>query len=206
MRTASKTILWIAGILLVILSALQALAIYGVVTNSPTLPEKQPWLLPVWIGIPVVYVAAIVLFAVLAERDRLPLLAVAMAAAGAVAAVIVAMSLQNEFPVRIASSGADRGLSVWKLICRHYSVSLVGVLIAAAALLQLPVNAAARRRRDMGGETTRYDLGGKPLFRDSGSTIGLTEFAGGEAGAGLPRREKRSVRRAREKEERKRPE
>lgn len=205
MRTASKTILWIAGILLVILSALQALAIYGVVTNSPTLPEKQPWLLPVWIGIPVVYVAAIVLFAVLAERDRLPLLAVAIAAAGAVAAVIVAMSLQNEFPVRIASSGADQGLSVWKLICRHYSVSLVGVLIAAAALLQLPVNAAARRR-DMGGETTRYDLGGKPLFRDSGSTIGLTEFAGGEAGSGLPRREKRSVRRAREKEERQRPE
>ena len=109
-------------------------------------------------------------------------------------------------PVRIASSGADQGLSVWKLICRHYSVSLVGVLIAAAALLQLPVNAAARRRRDMGGETTRYDLGGKPLFRDSGSTIGLTEFAGGEAGSGLPRREKRSVRRAREKEERQRPE
>ena len=174
MRTASKTILWISGILLVILSALQALAIYGVVTNSPTLPEKQPWLLPVWIGIPVVYVAAIVLFGILAERDRLPLLAVAIAAAGAVAAVIVAMSLQNEFPVRIASSGADQGLSVWKLICRHYSVSLVGVLIAAAALLQLPVNAAARRRRDMGGETTRYDLGGKPRFRDSGSTIAVT--------------------------------
>ena len=200
MRTISKIFQWISGVLLVIVAAFQALAMYSVLTNNSALTEKQPWLIPAWIAALVLPTAALVLFGCFSTKGRLPLLFAGMAVIGAVLALLVTLSLQNEFPVRIATSGADQGLSWWKLCYRHYSAVLAGVLVAVAALLQLPENAAAKRRRDMGGEEPHYDLTGAPLFRD-GSTLGLEKFGNGEPGGALPKKEKRSVRRAREKAE-----
>lgn len=198
MGTFSKFLQWIAGILLVISTAFQLLALVGgVLLSNNTIQKDSPWLVPTWIAALAALFLGFVLLRILAYRGRWPLLPLILAAVGALLALIVAMALKNAFPAQIDAGGGTQGLTTWRLIYRHYSSVVVGVFTALAALLQIRLNQQAKRRREEEEYKPAYDLSGEALFKDS-STIGLEKYAGGEEPE-APRKRKRSLRYAEKK-------
>ena len=171
MRAISKLLMWLAGILLVVAGFFQALAMIGVTNNSENLFTEQRWLLPMWIAFLSLLLVSFLLTAIFSTHGKWPILFAALALIGALISVFVALSLREAFPAQVAATGGTQGLTTWRLIYRHFSPVLVGVLIAAAALLQFVENRAERRRYDR-GEPSHYDLSGAPLFKDS-STLDL---------------------------------
>lgn len=191
MRTIAKVILWISGVLLVISTAFQLLAMLAGVLANGNLTAQDRWLIPAWISGLALLLIAFVLSACLSDKGNFPLLFAGAALIGAVLMLLVALWLQQKFPTHIGVDGSTEGLTVWRMCYRHYSSVLVGVLTAVADILQIFVNRAAKRRRDLGEDEPHFDLSGKPVFRDE-STIGLEHFGTDEAPKS--RRQKRSVR------------
>ncbi len=198
MGSFSKFLQWVAGILLVISTAFQLLALIGgVLLSNNTIQEDTPWLVPAWIAALAALLLSFVLLRILAHRGRWPLLPLILAAVGALLALIVAMALKNAFPAQLDADGGTQGLTTWRLVYRHYSSVAVGVCTAIAALLQMLLNRSEQRRREEEEYKPAYDLSGGALFKDE-STIGLEEYAGGEKPES-PRKRKRSLRHAEKK-------
>lgn len=198
MRTTAKITTWLAGILLVISTAFQLLAMLGgVLLNNSSVLDDKPWLLTGWIAALALLLVGFILNSVLKEKGHWPLLPLILSAVGAFLALLVALTLKNTFPSQISSTGAIQGLTTWRLCYRHLSSVAVGVLVAFAALLHIFENRAQRIKKENDEYKSIYDLSGAPLFKDN-STIGL-EYYAGEDGSGPKPKRKRSLRQAEKK-------
>lgn len=181
--TVYKLIQWITGILLVISTAFQLLALLaGVLLNDNGGFAKQEWLIPAWIAALTLLVGSYVL-ALTVYQKKWPLVWIVTALVGAVLALIVALALKDICAPYLGPDGRTVGLTTWRLCYRHYSSVAVGVLTAIGALMRLSENVDAKRAYDRGehmgaGSTLDFDL--------------PTEDA-------PARKQKRSVRRAAEK-------
>lgn len=190
MNTAAKHLTRIAAVVLAISLLFQGLAIWSVLTKNAQIAEEA-WFLPCWIGGLALLVVAVILTAVLWRKNAALIAALALAAAGTVLVLIVSLSIKAEFITSMDLDGHVQGITVFKLIYRHLSSCIAGVILIIAAGVQLAENIAVRKYKDM-GEGTHYDLRGKPIFKDE-STLGLDHFGGEEA---APRKLKRSMRAA----------
>lgn len=196
MRTLSNICQWIAGVLLVIATIFQLLALLGGVLSNDAIQKENPWLVTMWVAALVLLPVAAVLIRLLAERRAWPVLPLVLAAVGTLLTLLVALALQDAFPAQLNSAGETQGLTPWRLAYRHYSSVAAGVLLIASAILHLVENRLVRIRLENDEYQSIYDLSGQVLFKDD-STLGLDSFADQKE---VPRKKrKRSLRRAAEK-------
>ncbi len=177
----------ITGVLLVISTAFQLLALLaGVLLNTNSdLMTKTPWLASVWGVMLVLLIAVYVLTVTLGDKYPWPPIILVGALVGTLMALMVAFALRNAFPDHLNATGATQGLTTWKLLYRHVSSALVGLLLAIEAGIQW--FRFARERRKAVAEA----------IDSAESTIGLDFFAGDETAA-KPKKLKRSLRRAKQ--------
>lgn len=176
MRTVSKSLQTLAIILLVVATVFQLLALLGGVLNNSTIQKDNPWLITMWTAALILLPAAAVLSRVLGERGKLPLITLAVAALGTLLTLLVALALQDAFPAQLNNVGQTQGLTPWRLIYRHYSSVVAGVLLIAATILDMVENRRDRIRQENDEYHSIYDLSGDVLFKDD-STLGLTSYA-----------------------------
>lgn len=192
MRTSSTILVWLAWIALVPATLFQTGALLSVLMKSQSVLQEQTWLLPVWVAVIVLPLAAQILLACLHGKKGWPVVCAVLVLLAAVLALLVLLALREAFPPQTGANGTQ-GLTAWRLCYRHGLSILAPLMTVAAALLQELENRALRRR-EMEEEGTTLDLSGKPLFRDE-STLGLAHFGGDEAtDAESPRKLKRSLR------------
>lgn len=188
MRNSVKVYHILVGILLALSTAFQLLAMFGGVlfNDRNDFTVDMPWLVPVWGGMLALLIAAYVL--VLKKGRQYPWQPILFTAAlvAAIAALVVAFTLRDALPDHLSIDGGSQGLNSWKLLYRHLSSALVGVLIAVEAGVQWAISARAREK----AAETDVD--------PAQSTIGL-EFFGGDEAAAKPKKLKRSLRRAKQK-------
>lgn len=174
----------LAGILLVISTAFQSLALLGgvLLNKNNSFVEDTPWLVPVWGGMLVLLIVAYVLLLKLGERFPWQPILFFAALVGAFAAFVVVTTLRDALPDRLNVTGSTQGLTTWKLLYRHVSSVLVGVLIAVEAVIKWIVD----RREHKKAMDTAND--------PAASTIGLDSFAGNDNAYQKPKKLKRSLR------------
>ena len=107
---------------------------------------------------------------------------------GAVAAFIVAIILRDALPDQVIVSGEIQGLTTWRLLYRHMSSVLVGLLTMLTVILHRMECRAERRKT-------------QAAFDPTASTIGLDSFGGDNSTYQKPKKLKRSLRHKQEKQE-----
>jgi uncharacterized membrane protein len=132
----------------------------------------------------ILLIVAYVLVMKLGERHPWPPILLVAALIGAVAAFIVAITLRDALPDHLNVSGETQGLTTWRLLYRHLSSSLVGVLIAVEAGIQWFLCRRARKKAQAAANDP------------AASTIGLDSFAGDKV---TPNKLKRRLKRAKKK-------
>ncbi len=189
MRIVFKIAHIVVGILLAVSTAFQLLALFGgvLLNENNNFTENTPWLVPVWGVTLALLIVAYVLLLKLGDRHPWPPILFVAALVGAVAAFVVAITLRDALPDHLNASGQAQGITTWKLLYRHLSSVLVGVLIA--------VESAAKwmlcRRERQKAQAVAADA--------VTSTIGLDSFARDDGVGKKPKKLKRSMRRAKEK-------
>ncbi len=189
MRILLKLVHIISGILLVISTAFQLMALLGgvLLNEYNDFAERMPWLVPVWCGMLALLIAAFVLVGKMGARYPWQPIILIGALVGAFAAFIVALALRDALPDHLNVTGATQGLTTWKLLYRHISSVLVGVLVAVEAGIKWGICRRERRKA-------------QAVINDPAtSTIGLDSFAGDDSAYAKPKKLKRSLRRAKEK-------
>ena len=137
--------------------------------------EGNRWIMPAWdaaLGAVGVAIALCMSFKKKENRNWIPLI---LGVVGAAVAVAVALELKSALPVSVGTHYLKQGLTPWRLIWRHLTPAIAGVLAAVAAWL----NRAATRDERICAENEaykeHYDLSGDPIFADS--TIELETYA-----------------------------
>ncbi len=189
MRIVFKLNHFVGGILLVISTVFQLLAMLGgvLLNEHNNFAEKMPWLVPVWCVMLALLIAAYVLLLKFGERYPWQPILLAASLVAAFAAFVVALALRDALPDHLNVTGATHGLTTWKLLYRHLSSVLVGVLIAIEAGIKWIICRRAYKKAQAAAEDAVT------------STIGLDSFAGDDASYAKPKKLKRSLRRAKEK-------
>lgn len=183
LHTVVKINHFITGVLLVISTTFQLLALLGgvLLNEQNNFTTKMPWLVPVWCGMLALLIIAFVLLLKLRERLPWPLIIFVGAIIGAIAALIVALALRNALPGHLNVTGGTQGLTTWRLLYRHVSSVLVGVLIAVEATVYWVLCRRERRLAEAAAADT------------ASSTIGLDSFAGDDSVYAKPKKLKRSL-------------
>ena len=199
MRATSVTCKVLMWTVLVVCTAFQVLAMIGIGQNNTAAaeagkPEKIYALWPL-IAVMALLWGAVLLFTLLHKH---PHIGIILAGVAGIAAIVIAFDLMRAFPSQISASGGDTGLSTAKMVYRHMSPILVPILMIPAWILDRILDKQAQARLVASGKA-RFDLSGAPIFSD-GSTLGLAMAADGPEES--PRKEKRSIRAARRKQER----
>lgn len=191
MRTVFKVNHILTGFLLTISTPFQLLALLGgvLLNKNNTFTDEMPWLVPVWGGMLALLIVAFVLVVKLGDKHPWPPIILVSALVGAVCALIVALALREALPYHINAMGTAQGLTPWRLLYRHISSVLVGVLIAAEAAVQWVQCRRERKKAEL-------------AIADSAlSTIGLDGFADDDGTYTKPKKLKRSLKRAAAKAE-----
>lgn len=180
----------VIGALLSISTAFQLLAMFGGVLFNKwnNLATTIPWLVPVWAVMLLLLIAAYVLLVKKGSRYPWQPILLAAALVGAVAALVVAITLRDALPEHLNVTGNTQGLTPWRLMYRHMSSVLVGLLIAVEAGVRWILYCHAQRRAQ------------NDAADSAASTIGLDNFAGDDTYA-KPKKLKRSQKRAAAKAE-----
>ncbi len=180
MRIFFKISHWLIGLLLVVSTAFQLLAMFSVIAKSDLL-TTMPWLVPVWAAMLVLLIAAFVLLVKKGDTMPWPPIILAGALVAAVAAFVIAITLRDAFPDHLDINGETQGLTNWRMMYRHMSSALGGALTAIIAGVRWALcRLEARLAADAAADRVT-------------STIGLDAYAGDE-NATAPRRKKRSLR------------
>ena len=187
MRIIFRTLNLLTGLLLVISTAFQLLAMFkGVIFNElNTFTEDMPWLVPVWSAALVVLVIAYVLLLARGKNFPWQIVVIVCALIGAVAAFAVALALRDALPDYTNVNGELVGLTTWRMVYRHLSSSVAGLLMILTASLRLAVYRTEKRKA-------------LNIFDPTESTIGLDGF-GGDGSKYRSKKAKRSVRRKQNK-------
>lgn len=112
-----RVLVWVV---LVITTALQALAMYGIASGNNDFS-----IFPMVIAT-VVMVVAVILFFALPRGKTVPFL---MAVGAAVLFIVVAVMIKNAFTVYLGADGSNVGITAWRMIYRHLSPILIPVLL-----------------------------------------------------------------------------
>ncbi len=186
MYTAFKVNHIVTGFLLTISTVFQLLALLGgvLLNENNNFAAKMPWLVPIWGGMLALLIAAFVLVVKLGDKHPWPPIIFVGALVGAIAALIVALALRDALPGRLNVAGNTQGLTTWKLLYRHISSVLVGVLIAAEAGIKWVLCCRERRKAQAA------------VNDPATSTIGLDSFAGDDTAYAKPKKLKRSLKHA----------
>ncbi len=181
MNAIFKTFHWVTGLLLVISTALQLLALLGgvVLNEHNNFATQIPWLVPVWAAMLLWLIVAFVLEVKLGGKMPWPPILLVAGIVGAIAALAVAVTLRDALPDALNVAGETQGLTTWRLIYRHMGSVAVGALLAVTAIIRWIVCRIQRRQ-------TAWDT-------EAASTLGLDTFADEDTPA--PKRKKRSLRR-----------
>ena len=185
MRIVLKLNHVICCILLVISTFFQTLALLGgvLLNEHNNFATKMPWLVPVWAVMLVLLIAVYVLTVKLGDKHPWPPIIFAGALVSAFAALMVVFALRDALPGHLNATGATQGLTTWKLLYRHASSVLVGVLVAIEAAVQWIYCHRARKKAEAA------------IVDPAASTIGLDGFAGDDGTAyAKPKKLKRSLR------------
>lgn len=169
MRIVSKILTWLIGILLVLSTGFQVLALVSILMQGSKFTQENPWLVPTWILFLTLLAVAFVLTICLQGKDKWLLVPLITGVIAAVLALVVALALKDAFPPQVSSTGGTQGLTVWRLCYRHYSSTLVGVLIALNAAIEMAICRDVRKRRENNEYKSQFDLSGEQLFHDSTS-------------------------------------
>ncbi|MBQ8683123.1 MAG: hypothetical protein IJ518_01235 [Clostridia bacterium] len=199
MRSAAKFCLVIAGFLLVISTAFQALALCSVLLIESTPAEvfaDNPWLVPLWIIALVLLIVGFILCLCLQDKGGWLAIPLVVAGVASVLALIVALTLKDGLMPQINHLGNTQGLTTWKLVYRHLSSVAAGALTVLGGLFHLFACREERIRREEEGYKPSYNLDGAPVFKDLDSTIGLETFADEQDAPTTRRPMKRSRRHA----------
>lgn len=137
-----------AWVLLVFITAVQALAILGIFINQSQ-SAFNPWLL---IIAAVVMIAATVLFFALPRGKVYFLL---LAAVDAVFFIVLAFMLKNAFPVMLAVDGSSTGVSLWTAIWRHMTPALIPLCMVPSWIVYHE-NRVAEKNTDAENRTPSY--------------------------------------------------
>lgn len=204
MRSAAKFSLVLSGILLVISTLFQSLALCSVLilesTPAPVFTEND-WLVPLWAVALVLLPAGFFLCIALREKGIWLTAPLVVAGVGAFLALIVALTLKEGLAPTINALGNTQGLTPWKLCYRHLSSVAAGVLTVLAAVLHMFACRADRIRREEAGYKPVYNLGGKAVFKDSDSTLGLEDAETDKPTRPLKRSQRQALKKQLEKQQ-----
>lgn len=143
-------------------------AIFG--TGLPAALRDAKWFVPTWIFTTVLIYGAFVLCKVWKNKEKKSLIPMMMSLAAIAPALIIALTLRAALPLQAAlnnvSTDAAQGLSGWQLFWRHYSVVMVGVIIAVVSFLHFKSQRDERIRKENEGYQEHFVLDGDPLFAD----------------------------------------
>ena len=188
MRILFRVLNIVTGVLLVLSTTFQLLAMLGgvLLNEHNNLTDQLPWLVPTWCATLVLLIVAFILVVKRGKDYRWQMWLLIGGLVGAVATFVVAITLRDALPEQLIVSGEVQGLTTWKLLYRHMSSVLVGLLIALIAGLQRAISRAEGRRA-------------ASTFDPTASTIGLDSFGGDDSAYQKPKRLKRSLRRSKQK-------
>lgn len=125
--------------------------------------DKVYNIVPMIIAVALMIVAA-VLFVVL---KRFRFISVIIAVVSAVMFVMVGLDIYRTFPEQIDSYGRTVGITLWRLLYRHLSMTLALPFMLGGWLFGRAADKADEERRAKEGETAHFDLSGAVLFSDS---------------------------------------
>ncbi|MBR2337895.1 MAG: hypothetical protein IKA63_00325 [Clostridia bacterium] len=115
----SRVLAWVT---LVITTAFQCLAMYGIYTGN-----SEFSIFPMAVAT-VLMAVSVILFFALRQGKTVPFL---MAVGAAVLFIVVAVMIKNEFTVHMGADGTDMGITSWRMVYRHLSPVLVPVFLLA---------------------------------------------------------------------------
>lgn len=127
------------------------------------LPDKTYNFVPMIIAVALMVIAA-VLFVVF---KRFRFVSVIIAAISAVMLVMIGLDIQRIIPEQIDSYGRTIGITLWRLLYRHLSMTLVLPFMLGGWLFGRAADKADEERRAREGEKAHFDLSGAVLFSDS---------------------------------------
>ena len=126
-------------ILLAVILAMQVLGMVGTALSSVPDLQERPWLVPLWIVSVGIIITALVLCKVWKNKENLSLVPVALGAVGIALSLVVALTLQGALPEQVAATNISKsglqGLNGWKLLFRHYSLTIVSGVTSIVAFL-----------------------------------------------------------------------
>lgn len=126
-------------------------------------PDKIYNIVPMIIAV-VLMIAAAVLFVVF---KRFRFISVIIAAVSAVMLVVVGLDIYRVMPEQIDSYGRTVGITLWRLLYRHLSMTLALPFMFGGWLFGRAADKADEERRAKEGEKAHFDLSGAALFSDS---------------------------------------
>ena len=126
-------------------------------------PDKVYNFVPMIIAVALMVIAA-VLFVVF---KRFRFISVIIAAVSAVMFVMIGLNVYRMFPEQIDSYGRTVGITLWRLLYRHLSMTLVLPFMLGGWLFGRAADKADEERRAREGEKAHFDLSGAVLFSDS---------------------------------------
>ncbi len=173
-----KVFRWITGLLLAMSTAFQCLALIGGVMFNEynSFFASQPWLMATWIGMLVLLIVVYVMELTISNRFPWPPVMVFAAIIGAVAAFFVATTLRDLLPEHLNMAGRTQGLTTWRMIYRHMSSALVGVLLAFTSAVRWFI--ISRQRRIAAWDAAyRTQIGAINGIPADESTLGLDSYA-----------------------------
>ena len=146
--------------LMALLLFYQVMGIIGVsISTVPALVEAT-WLVPTWIVMMVLIALPLILYPWWKKKETLPLVMMGLSLVGAVLALVIALTLQAALPLQVSgttiSATGEQGLDAIKLITRHYSPMVVGLVMAVIAFLRFKQNRDSRVREEESSYTAQF--------------------------------------------------
>ena len=129
----------LACFFLVLIFFAQILAIIGVSRSTVPELEKATWLIPAWIVMIALIALPLILYKWWKGKEGFPLVMMVMSILGAILALVIALTLQAALPLQVSgtniSATGEQGLDAIKLITRHYSPMVIGIVVAIIACI-----------------------------------------------------------------------
>ena len=160
------------------------------------------WIMPAWDVSLGLVAFGISLCIGLKKKEKINWLPLLLGVAGAIVGLVVALELKSALPAKVGIHYTSQGLTAWRLIWRHFTPVIAGLLAALAAHWNRIASRDERILAENEAYKEHYDLSGDPIFAESESTIGLDSYAEDFSVKKKPaHRLKRSLRNKKKKEQ-----
>lgn len=173
MSKGKKFLLIATYLLLAMILFFQIIGLLSVITRPNALPialRERKGIVPTWVASLVLTITAFILYKAGKSKEKLLLWTMIIAIVAAVLNMVVSLALRAAFPLQAAASNVSRngvmGLDGWRLFWRHYSVSIVGVVVAILSFINRKAIRSQRLRAEDEGYQAAFTLGEDPLFAD----------------------------------------